>query len=45
MCFYAIKFYKKIFEYVQTPNPEAGHFIERSYSLMFPHEKEQFIEI
>ena len=40
-----VEFYKKIFEYVQTPNPEAGHFIERSYSLMFPHEKEQFIEI
>lgn len=40
-----IEFYKNLFEYVQTPNPEAGHFIERSYSMMFPHEKEQFIEI
>lgn len=40
---YPLEFYKKLFSYVQTSNPEAGHFIERSYSLFFPHEKEQFI--
>jgi len=41
-----IDFYKELIGYISnSPNPEAGHYIERSYSLMFPHTKEQFIEI
>ena len=40
-----IDFYKQLLSFLQTPNPEAGHFIERTYSLMFPHSKEQFISI
>jgi len=42
---YSKDFYKDLIEYINSPNPEAGHYIERSYSLMFPHTKEQFIEI
>ena len=41
-----IEFYKELIGYISnSPNPEAGHYIERSYSLMFPHTKDQFIEI
>ena len=41
-----IEFYKDLIGYVSnSSNPEAGHYIERSYSLMFPHTKDQFIEL
>ena len=41
-----IDFYKDLIGYISnSPNPEAGHYIERSFSLFFPHTKEQFIEI
>jgi predicted O-linked N-acetylglucosamine transferase (SPINDLY family) len=30
-----ISFYKKLLSFVKTPNPEAGHYIERSWDLIF----------
>ena len=31
-----ISFYEKLLEFVMTPNPEAGHYIERSWAIIFP---------
>jgi hypothetical protein len=30
-----VSFYKKLLSFVKTPNPEAGHYIERSWDLIF----------
>ena len=36
-------FYETLLEYVKTPNPEAGHYIERSWGLIFPCSDPEFI--
>ncbi len=36
-------FYETLLEYVKTPNPEAGHYIERSWGMIFPCSDPEFI--
>jgi hypothetical protein len=33
-------FYETLQKYVQTPHPEAGHYIERSWGVIFPSNPE-----
>lgn len=38
-----LSFYETLLDYVKTPNPEAGHYIERSWGLIFPCSDPEFI--
>jgi hypothetical protein len=38
-----ISFYKKLLSFVKTPNPEAGHYIERSWDLIFKAVEPEYI--
>ena len=36
-------FYEVLLNYVNTPNPEAGHYIERSWAVIFQSEDPEYI--
>jgi hypothetical protein len=36
-------FYEELLNYVKTPNPEAGHYIERSWGVIFQSENPEYI--
>jgi predicted O-linked N-acetylglucosamine transferase (SPINDLY family) len=38
-----VSFYKKLLSFVKTPNPEAGHYIERSWGLIFKSNESECI--
>jgi predicted O-linked N-acetylglucosamine transferase (SPINDLY family) len=36
-------FYEELLNYVKTPNPEAGHYIERSWGVIFQAENPEYV--